>query len=452
MSTDLNSNQERRLGASARSVFALGDLTVNTSLSSLAIVYATFFLTQVVGLRPALAGAVPLIGRIVDAVTDPLIGRLSDHTSLPGGRRRPYFLIGAVPFGVSFALLWVDPGFASEWATFAYYTGIYCALSVSSTLVSVPYLALIPEMAVDYDDRTSLNTYRTIGATGGTLCAIALRPVAALFGDGASGFLGAGMVYGLGMALPWFAIYAVTFERSEFTPAGPRTSVLEGFRIALRRRSFVQLMKLYLAGRVAMDIVSSMLILYFMHWLGRDEEFEIAMLIFLSTTVVTLPAWLRFSMHQDKATVFRIGCAIWMVFQALLVFSLPDTPNVLLYGSVILVGVGFGVVDLMPWAMVGEVIDEDELETGERREGVYNGLFMFLRKLAGALAVFLVLGALDVLGLRQAETQTETVRVAILLFSTLLPAAVLASAIWLARGYPITRAEHARIRADLARR
>ena len=452
---ELNSTSasDRRLSAPARGVFALGDLTVNASLSSLAIVYATFYLTQVVGLRPALAGAVPLIGRFVDAVTDPLIGRLSDHTSMGGLRRRPYFLIGAIPFGFAFALLWVDPGFDSEWAMFAFYTAVYCALSIFSTVVSVPYLSLIPEMATDYDDRTSLNTYRTIGATGGTFCAIALRPVAAMFGGGIDGFVAAGIVYGVGMALPWFAIYLVTFERPEFAATeAERTPLLEGFRVALRRKSFAQLMALYLAGRVAMDLVSAMLILYFMHWLGRDEEFEIAMFLFLTTTVVALPAWLRFSLHQDKARVFQIGCAIWMVFQGLLVFALPDTPDVLLYGSVVLVGIGFGTVDLMPWAMLGEVIDEDELETGERREGVYNGLFMFLRKLAGAIAVFLVLGALDILGLEQGEDQSQVVRVAILVFSTLVPAAVLASAIWLAKDYPITRTVHERIRAELATR
>ncbi len=442
----------RRLGTTARALFATGDLTVNTALSALSIVYTTYFLTQIAGLRPALAGLVPFVGRIVDAVTDPLMGRISDHTKLAGGRRRPYFLIGAVPFGGAFALLWIDPGLESQWALFAYYAAIYCVLSVASTVVSVPYLALIPEMAIDYDDRTSLNTFRSIGAICGVFCAIALRPVAGAFGGGAQGFAVAGLVYGIGMAVPWFVIQRITFERPEFGARASETPLLESFRIALRRRSFVQLMGLYLTGRVAMDLVGAMLILYFTYWLGRGAEFELAMSVFLLTTILVLPAWLRLSLHRDKAAVFRMGCLIWMVVQGALVFAMPDTSDVLLYGAVCAAGIGYGVVDLMPWAMLGEVIDEDELETGERREGLYNGLFMFLRKLAGALVVLVVLGGLDLLGFTKGESQNEVVRVAILLLSTLGPASLLALSIWLASEYPITRATHARILRQLSSR
>lgn len=436
---------ERRLSTPARAVFALGDLTVNTALSALSIVYTTYFLTQVAGLRPFLAGLVPFVGRIVDAVTDPLMGRLSDHTTLAGGRRRPYFMIGAVPFGASFALLWIDPGIDSQWGLFAYYAAVYCVLSVSSTVVSVPYLALIPEMATDYDDRTSLNTYRSIGSIIGVFCAIGLRPAAAQFGGGASGFAAAGIVYGTLMALPWIAMKWVTFERPEFSVRETTTPLRESFEVALRRKSFVQLMGFYLTGRVAMDLVGTMLILFFTYWLGRGAEFEFAMMVFLLTTVLVLPAWLRLSLHRDKADVFRMGCVIWMVVQSLLVFALPDTSEALLYGAVCAAGIGYGVVDLMPWAMLGEVIDEDELETGERREGLYNGLFMFLRKLAGALVVLVVLGGLDLLGFQKGEAQNEVVRVAILLLSSIAPAALLALSIWLATGYPITRAAHTRI-------
>lgn len=442
----------RRLTTGARTVFAVGDLTVNAGLSALSIVYTTYFLTQVAGLRPFLAGLVPFVGRIVDAVTDPAMGRLSDHTTLRGGRRRPYFLIGAIPFGATFALLWFVPRVESQWALFGYYAFIYCLVSVFSTVVSVPYLALIPEMATDYDDRTSLNTYRSVGAIVGVFCAIALRPVASGFGGGVGGFAAAGVFYGVMMALPWLAVHRVTFERSGFAHRTAKTSILDSFRVALRRRSFVQLMAFYLTGRVAMDLVGAMLILYFTYWLGRGSEFELAMSLFLLTTILVLPVWLRLSLHRDKATVFRAGCAIWGVVQASLIFAMPDVSDAVVYGAVCAAGIGYGVVDLMPWAMLGEVIDEDELETGERREGLYNGLFMFLRKLAGALVVLVVLGSLDLLGFTRGATQNPVVRISILVLSTLAPAALLALSIWLARDYPITRAAHARTLDLLHRR
>ncbi|MDG1960232.1 MAG: MFS transporter [Candidatus Binatia bacterium] len=108
----------RRLGAGSRTIYALGDTSTNTALTALTMIYATFFLTQVAGLRPVLAGAVPLVGRFVDAISDPLIGRLSDRTNFGGARRRPYFLIGAIPFGLSFAMLWIVPDVESQLTLF----------------------------------------------------------------------------------------------------------------------------------------------------------------------------------------------------------------------------------------------------------------------------------------------------------------------------------------------
>jgi Na+/melibiose symporter-like transporter len=116
------------------------------------------------------------------------------------------------------------------------------------------------------------------------------------------------------------------------------------------------------------------------------------------------------------------------------------------------VGIGFAVVDVMPWSMLGEVIDEDDLATGERREGLYNGMFAFLRKLGGALGVFLVMGALDLLGYEKGPEQTETARQAIRWMTAFAPLPFLAVGVWLARGYPLTRERHREIRDELARR
>ena len=117
-----------------------------------------------------------------------------------------------------------------------------------------------------------------------------------------------------------------------------------------------------------------------------------------------------------------------------------------------IVGLGYAVVDLMPWSMLGEVIDEDDLATGERREGLYNGVFTFLRKLGGALGVFLVMGLLDLLGYQKGETQSETARQAIRWMTGLAPAFFLIAGVLLARGYPLSRARHAEILRKLALR
>jgi sugar (glycoside-pentoside-hexuronide) transporter len=444
---------EPRLDPLRKSVYASGDFTLSASLAALSLIYASFFLTQIADLRPALAGLVPLIGRVVDAFADPLMGRLSDHTRWKAGRRRPYLLLGALPYGVTFACLWIDVPFASSGARFAYYATVYLLHALSMTVLTVPYLALLPEMTTDYDARTSLNTYRTFGAMLGIFAAVSVRPVSELFGGGSDGFASAGLLFGAILALPWFAVHWVTFERPSYRERGAQLSWVEGLRVLIAHRTFHQLTFLYLMGRIAMDLAGALLILYCTFWLGRSDDFEPIMVVFLLAVVAALPFWLRMSRGRDKAQVFVIGSLWWAVTSLGLAFVQPDWPRWLIFLWLPLVGLGYAVVDLMPWSMLGEVIDEDDVRTGERREGLYNGFFTFLRKLGGAVGVALVLGVLDWLGFEQGrEQQTESARQAIRWMAGLAPAGFLLAGVWFARGYPLTRERHREILSDLERR
>src|SRR3990172_7558200 len=175
------------IGPLAKTVYASGDFTLNTALSALSLVYAQYFLVQVADIRPVLAGLIPLICRTIDAFFDPLMGRISDRTPWRAGRRRPWFLIGALPYGLFFALMWADAPFAGTAARFAYYTATYTLMNLAMSVLTVPYVAIQPEMALDYDARTSLNTYRTIGSTLGIFTAVTIKPVAGALGGGGAG-------------------------------------------------------------------------------------------------------------------------------------------------------------------------------------------------------------------------------------------------------------------------
>jgi sugar (glycoside-pentoside-hexuronide) transporter len=441
----------RRLSRAARSVYATGDFTVNTALASLSLIYM-YFLVEVAGLRPALAGLIPLIGRTVDAFTDPLMGRISDHTRWVAGRRRPYFLIGALPFGVSFSLLWATPPVASEAARFAYFTAVYCALSISITILSVPYLALQPEMAEDYDDRTSLNTYRNAASVVGVAAAIAIKPLAEHLGGGVEGYAWAGVLMGVLVSVPWLSVYRVSFERPDFQARPSELGWREGLEVVLRHRTFRRLMGFYLCGRVSMDVMGAMLLFYMTYWIGRPDEFEPLMGVFLLATVLSLPIWLLVAMRHEKSSSFIVGTVWWSASLLLLLFARPGWPPWTLWLFAPLAGIGFAAVDLMPWAMVGDVIDEDDLACGERREGLYNGLFTFLRKLSGALAVFVVMSVLDLVGFERDREQGESVVLAIRVLASVVPFSFLVLSAWLARGYPLTRRRHGRIIAELRER
>ena len=135
-----------------------------------------------------------------------------------------------------------------------------------------------------------------------------------------------------------------------------------------------------------------------------------------------------------------------------LYFAHADWPRWLVFVFPPLAGVGFAVVDLMVWSMLGDVVDEDDLATGERREGIYNGAFMFIRKLGGSLAVAIAMAILGAVGMDQKPVQSQAVVDAIRAITALAPAVFLAFSVWLALGYPLTRKRHAQIRAKLESR
>ncbi len=441
----------RPLRRSTKAVYGLGDHTVNLALSALSFIFP-FFLVEIAGVRAGLVGLIPLIGRAVDAVSDPLMGRLSDVTRWRWGRRRPYLLIGMLPFGASFAALWVAvDGEASDMARFAYYAGAYVVFSLASTVLAVPYLALIPELTEDYDERTSLNTWRTVMAILGTLLAVtAFRPVADGFGGGPEGYAAAGILFGTWMVLPWLVVHRFTWERPSFQrPA--QESFLAGLKLLWGHRTYRRLTGLYLLGRIAIDLSTSMFLLYFAWWLGRPDDFEITMGVFLVAVVAGLPIWLAASRRSEKHVIFVIGAVWWIASQVAIFLATPEWPRLAIFALAAAAAVGYAAADVMPWSMLGDVVDEDELRTGERREGIYYGTFTFLRKLGGAVAVALAFFVLELTGYVRNRAQNESTLFAIRLLTGGVPAVFIFFAACVALRYPLDRVRHLTILGALER-
>jgi GPH family glycoside/pentoside/hexuronide:cation symporter len=201
-----------------------------------------------------------------------------------------------------------------------------------------------------------------------------------------------------------------------------------------------------------MDLVGAMMVLFFTYWIGRSGDFELAMLFFLLVVLAVLPFWVWVSHRTDKSRVFIGGSLWWLAAQLAILFAQPDWPRWALFVLPPLTGIGYAVVDLFPWAMLGEVVDEDDVATGERREGLYYGFFTFLRKLAGALAVFGASQILGSVGYVQGAEQTPATLASIRLLTALGPALFIALGVYFALGYPLTRARHRQILAELASR
>lgn len=423
-----------------QAVYALGDHSVNIAVSSLSLVFFTFLVT-VAGLQPWLAGLLAWIARLVDAITDPWMGRISDRSAWRGGKRRPFFLLGMLPLGLCFAAIWTTP-FSTQTSMFVWYLTLYVALALAMTVVSVPYMALIPEMTKDYDERTSLNTWRSAAAVVGTMVAAAFFELAEGFGGGAQGFGRTGMLIAIWIVLPWPFVYAVSFEPARHDTPHP-TSLRASIGSLLRHRVYLRLCGIYLGGRIAMDLLGLSIPLFITIWLGRKGDVTWTLLAMLAVVIASLPFWLRFARRREKHHVLAIG-SLWFVTCLVVVFFAdPSWPRFAVFTIAGAIGIGYAVVDLFPWAMLGEVIDEDELISNERRDGVYNGIFTFIRKVGGATAYMFGGFALSLSGYdSQASVQPESAIWAVRLLATWVPAIFVLAAFAGIIGYPMTRARH----------
>ena len=149
----------KKLSRMTKLVYGFGDIGFSMTGTIIAA-YFPIFLIDVVGIAPAVAAMALFVGKSWDYINDPLMGHFSDRTRTRWGRRRPFLLFGAIPFGLVFAFLWWKPPLETQTALVVYYTFMFVLYDAANTLVGMPYFALTPELTEDYDERTELTGYR----------------------------------------------------------------------------------------------------------------------------------------------------------------------------------------------------------------------------------------------------------------------------------------------------
>lgn len=416
------------------------------------------FLLEVAGLRPAAAGAIFLIVKIWDAVNDPLIGMISDRTQSKWGRRRPWLLFGAVPFGLAFFLLWLVPPLGPA-GKFAYYLLIAVLLDTAFTAVNVPYAAMTAELSDDYDERTSLNAFRfSFSILGGVIAAALHLPIVGMMGDVQVGYAVSAAIW----AVIIIGSNIVTFL---FTPAvqppasdEPEPGFFEGLRLAFSNRAFVYVTMIYLLAWLSIQFVQNNLLLYVRYWMDAADQFMYVILAVQFTAFAALLFWARLSNRIGKKWVYYIGMGFWVAAAVVLFFVQPGQMW-LLYIVAVVAGMGVAVGYLVPWSMLPDVIELDELKTGKRREGVFYGFFVFLQKLGLSLGLALSNFALEATGFLNPTSpdgpfpvQPDAVLLTLRVVVSFAPAVVLLLSFVVVWAYPITRDSHAETLKQLAAR
>ena len=171
----MNNSTKKRLPFWTKLLYGSGDWGIS-SIGMMRSIFYAIYLTDVVGLEPRLASYGALIGIIWDAVNDPIIVMISDHLNTRWGRRRPFLIWFAIPFGISFVILWSAPNWNNQFALLAYVTIAFMVADTFQTLISVPFLSLTPELTPDYDERTSLTSFRSFFQLVGAMTVVLIAP------------------------------------------------------------------------------------------------------------------------------------------------------------------------------------------------------------------------------------------------------------------------------------
>lgn len=416
------------------------------------------FLTDVVGLAAGLAGTVLMIGRIWDACYDPVIGYLSDRTRTRMGRRRPYILAGAVPLFLAMAAMFTNPSvFAGEGfrpsdhqtALFVWGLVVYIILCTAYSTTNIPYSSLTPELTPDFHERTSLNGFRFAFAILGTLLgAGAALPLVGLFATPDAGFTGLGIIYGVVMLVT--SLLTVVAVREQPPEDAPQAGFFDTYLHVFKNRPYMVLLLVYVLHIVAVTVVSGIAIYYF-KYVHRDEKLTTpGMLALLVTAMVFVPASVVLSRRVGKKLVYAAGMLLVAVAVMLLFFLGHRVGLAFTYGMLVVTGVGFGFIYVMPYAMVPDAIDHDYAETGLRREGAFYGIWTWALKIGQALAVFCMGWILEAGGYQASATsQPEGALFAIRLCLGPITAVVFVAGALVLRFYPIDEKSHQAIQARI---
>ncbi len=426
-------------------LFSTGDLTTN-SFQAIILFYQLYFLTDVAGLRPGYAAWAIAIGRLWDAINDPLFGVLSDRIKSRWGRRRVLLLFGAVPLGLTFMLMWLIPD-TSQVGLVVFYALTFIVFDTCYTAVHVGYNALTPVVTKDYDERSSLNGYRMFFGLSGSLGAIIL---ATLLGDLVANqqqlFLYIGVGLGLFNIIPPLLVFSITKEFQTNLAATPLPP-LAAFKETVLNRAFQMVVGLYLFSWTTASMMAAVLVYFANYYLLIPEQANYFVLAAQGSAILFIPLVVLMAYRLDKRRTFMINNGLWLVL-LLFLFGVQPGQAGLVYLLAGLAGLGIATVYVIPWAMIPDIIEDDELKTGQRREGSYYALVSFFQKLGTGAALWVMgqifewVGYINPTADGILPVQPDTAVLAIRLFMSLVPAALLLVAIAFAWKYPLTREKH----------
>ncbi|MCF7817092.1 MAG: MFS transporter [Kiritimatiellales bacterium] len=408
----------------------------------------------VLHIDPVILGWAMAIPRIFDAITDPIMGNISDNTRTRWGRRRPYILAGAVACAIILPFLWLSP-FKSDWGVFGWLAVLGTLYFTAYTVFIIPYQALGFEMTTDYDERTRLLAWPNyVGMTTSFLLPWLPRMIEYKGFDGPVNgafwvSIGVGLIVLFGGSMP--AIFGREIARAE---EQVKTHFLDAIKQAVQNRAFLIVAAsnvIVLTGLAAFVNLSLYVNIYIIYGGLAPDAARAAGLAMvgiggtlyalISYVSVMIAVWL--STRIGKKATAQILLGVTAIGVGSLWFTLrPELPYLQLV-STFIIGLGLQGTWMTFFTMIGDVCEEDELKTGLRREGIFSSIGGFSRKMSVAVAAVLGGVTLKWVGFDAAVAETAGLTDAVSLNLKIAyvagQAAVVVGGLVLIWFYPITR-------------
>ncbi|MCK5473616.1 MAG: MFS transporter [Planctomycetes bacterium] len=453
--------KEDKIPFTQKVAYGLGAMSTNVAINSLGNLALLIYVSGL-GVSPALIGIVMAIPRFWDAITDPLVGNLSDNTRSRFGRRKPYIFFGAIALGIGFAMLWMAPKGWSENVTFAYIVMASVFFYTAITVFDVPRGALGYEMTDDYHERTRLFAYSSFIINVGALSTPWLYWLAtrSIFKDEIVGMRYVGLVMGVLLFLGGVICALVCKERKfEQAKHQTRTKFWESFAMTCKNRTFLWLLAIVVLVTIGFTFVSGWTQMIILHYVYSGDKQTASQLIgwvgtlwaSLSLPGVFVMTWIATRIGKSKTVmVFLLVMAFG---NALKIFCYSQAHPYLILIPTASLSLGMLVLFSLVYAMLADICDEDEIVTGKRREGSYHAIYGWWFKVGIATGLLVAGFVLKATGFdSDLEVQTQFTLFWLRFCDIVLPSFVCICGALLLVKYPLTEKRAYEIKAILRER
>lgn len=416
--------------------------------------YGLYFFTDVVGFTAAFAGGIISVGTLWDAVTDPIIGSISDNHRGKNGRRRPFIIGIAIPFAFVSILLFTNFGF-DEAVSKVYFVIIILCYYTCQTVLDISSSALGSEMTLDYDERSSLATYKNFFCMA---VVIIVSPTLMLTGFFEKRFAGFGWsctlaVYMIIALVCIFALWKTTegYERYADAEEGGRFTARD-VKELLKNKPARVVMIIFGLGVFENSINLALQVYYYTYYMqmtaGQIASVTTFMGIFSCFAAIGVDVLCK---KLSKKMAWIIAAGLQGISMVVLIALLIQPGQVaLVYLLTLLMGLGVAAVYQIPWSMIPDCVDVNELATGKRTDGIIFGIIAFIQKVCGAAAIALSGTMLTLIGYNAAGPQTAETLFSMKLIYGLGCGALLIVTVVVVLFYPLSKERHDRVLEAIA--